>query len=233
MKKNPLTQEQLNKVLYRFLRERKRERIPINELYDDSKFFTKKDLYIDIDPIPKPAFFMDPYSRDIPRVYSPDGIPDTEGIKVMQQNSRNLGELLLEDDAINVSGGAAVPGAAFQTRGYQVLFVTIVNPTWATNPTALIAGIHVSTDAFDTEDFTITGRDGVAIQQVCSIADAAYYAFFMPVGSNVGVQTATSIPIFVPIPDIDGMLARLLFTPTGAGVTTEEMTVNVYGVTAR
>jgi len=151
----------------------------------------------------------------------------------MQQNSRALGELLLQDDAVAVDGGVAVPSTAFQTRGWQNLWVTIVNPTWATNPATLTAALRLSTDAFDTEDFVVVALDGVEIVQNLVITDAYHQAFVLTCMSNAGAIAATNTPLPIPVPDIDGMTARILFTPTGAGVTTETMTVNVYGVTPR
>ena len=146
---------------------------------------------------------------------------------------RYMGELLLEDDGVAVDGGAPSPGAIFNTRGYQYLFVTIRNPPWVTNPATLTVALHISTDAFDTEDFIVIARDGVAIVQTLQVADDIQQAFFMPVMSNVGVPAATAVPFAAPLPDIDDMTARLVFTPTGAGVTNETMTVNIYGITSR
>jgi hypothetical protein len=232
IEKKPISRRELNALIEAFLLEDRIRRSPISELYDDSKWFTKKDLDIDFDPTPKPFMLFDPEARDIPRSWNSDGIPDIEGLKVMQQNPRALGELLLEDDVIALNAGA-VASTAFRTRGWHNLLVTQVNPAWATNPTALVCGLHLSTDAFDTEDFTLIARNGVDLQQICSFADSTYTAYYLPVGSNVGVPTATSMPIFVPIPDIDGLTAHILYTPTGAAITAETMTVNVYGVTSR
>jgi len=175
-------------------------------------------------------------TQDITRsVYNPARALVTGNLKVTDVNvqDRYMGELLLEDDLVSVDGGVAVAGEAFNTRGYQYLFVTIINPIWATNPTALNVTLQVSCDAFDTQEFILIARDGVQIVQTLQFADEIQQAFFMPVMSNVGTPAATAVPFAAPIPDIDDMTARLVFTPTGAGVTNEGMIVNVYGITSR
>lgn len=146
---------------------------------------------------------------------------------------RYMGELLLQDDPIVVDTGAPVPGAAFNTRGFQHIFVTVLNPPWATNPTALTVGCEVSTDAFDTEAFNIIALDGIVLEQTLSFADNQMSAFFMPTMLNAAVLAATNVGASLPIPDIDGMTIRLVFTPAGAGITAEAMNVNVYGITSR
>jgi hypothetical protein len=145
---------------------------------------------------------------------------------------RYLGENLLAADAIDLSGGA-VAGTAFDTEGHHYLLVTYVMGTMATNPTALVCHIELSTDNFDTIAFGLLGRDGVVVTQVMTFADADQNAFFMPTSSNAGVGTATDMHAFPPIPDIAGITMRLVFTPTGAGISNEPMTVAVYGITPR
>jgi len=176
-----------------------------------------------------PAALFDPALR---RLVSP-WFGDQLEIHDTDIEDRYLGELLLEDDAIALNVGAPVPSTAFNTRGFHYIFVTVLNPPWVTNPTAITISSEVSTDAFDTEAFNLVALDGLVLQQVLSFADNQMSAFFMPTMMNVAVPAATSTPVAAPVPDIDGMTMRLMFTPTGAGITAEAMNVNVYGITSR
>ena len=192
------------------------------------RLFEKKPGYTTIIPAIFPMTMVDIINKTLVDCW------DVDALKVHDTDldERKEGQLLLQDNAIALDAGAAA-GAAFDTLGHQYLFVTIVNPTWATNPTALTVVLEVSTDAFDTETFILLGLDGVQIVQTLQFADAIMQAFYMPTQSNAGAVAATNTPLCSPVPTADGMTARLFFTPTGAAITNETMIVNVYGVTPR
>ncbi len=154
-------------------------------------------------------------------------------LRVVDANiyDRYMGEHLVDDYQLLVQ--AAGPSVAWETRGYQYMFVTMNNPTWATNPTGLTCFPTVSTDDFDTEIFQVLGLDGVAIVQNCLFGDLQQYAFYIPTMSNAGAVAVTNTPVATPIPDIDGMTMRLDFVPVGAAITGEAVVMNVYGITSR
>lgn len=230
--KKPLTRQELNEILYAYYLERQLKETRFQELYDHSKWFVKRPNHIEFDPVPRPMLLMDPEARDIPRSWNSDGIPDTEGLKVMQQNARNLGELLLDGDLSDFDAGAEST-LAFRTRGYQYLLVMVVNPTWVTNPATLTMTVQYSNDAFDTVVANLVGMDAVAIAQTMSVVDAAVYCFFLQTGIQAGAVAAGNNPSCCPFPDTENTVIRLMMTPTGAGITAEDITVCVWGVNPR
>jgi len=227
-----LTERELLEEILFLLLEKKLSRVQSGEVYDVARWLTKEERLADIATFMQPTVIADPYSLDIPRSYSPDGIPDTEGLKVMQQNSRNLGELLLQDDPIDLSG-TPVASTAFRTRGWKNILCTMEIAAMATNATGLTCTAELSTDAFDTEAFELLALDGVAMVQTCQVADGEQFAFILPTMSNAGAVAATNTPQAVAIPDIDDMVMRIVFAVVGAGVTAEAATLNVYGCTPR
>ena len=233
MEEEPITQEQLNRMLYLFLKSRRPRHIESADLYDSDYWLSPDNgLHVQLDLIPKLFTFWDPEARDIPRAWSSNGQPDTEGLKVMQQNSRQLGELLLDTAALDFDAGAesTVP---FRTRGYQYLLVVVTNPTWATNPATLTLTVEFSTDGFDTVVAELRGMDNVAIAQVLDVADDTVYCFFLQTGIQAGAQAATNCPSCCPFPDTGLTTIRFTVTPTGAGITAEDITICVWGVNPR
>jgi len=232
MDQEPIDEEELKRLLLRYLLQHNIKDVPIQELYDKSKWFQWRPNHTPFDPIPKPVMFYDPEARDIPRSWCSDGDPDTEGLKVLQQNSRTLGELLLDGDLSDFDGGAEST-IAFRTRGYQYLLVAVVNPAWTVNPATLTMTVQMSTDAFDTIIYDLVGQDGVIIAQTMSVVDDASYCFFLQTGTQAGAIAATNSPNCCPFPDNDIISIRLLMTPTGAGITGEDIIVCVWGVNPR
>lgn len=220
---------ELRRLVTEFLLAREPKRVAVGKLYDDSKIFTKKEHYIDIDPIPKVLMLMDPTTRDIPQFFTGDQIKISDRDTI----NRNLGEILLAAEDVAIAGTTVVRTTAFETNGHRYLVVNIHNPAWTTNPTGLTMGIENSNDAFDTVSRSVRGADAAVIVQNIDYADSTQSTYVVPTLAIVGALGATNMIECVPMPNINAShMARLVFTPAGSAES-KNINVEVIGITPR